>query len=689
MISLEARVTELNRVGKSLAAKLKKLGIETARDLIFYYPFRYDDFSQLVKIKDLQSEMMSTIRGRVELIANRRSPRKRKNLTEALIGDETGSVRAIWFNQPWIAKNLKVGDEVFISGRVTGDLFNVYFNSPSYEKTTGFNANTARLVPIYPLTEGISQKQLRFFMKSVITLAVRVEDFLPPEIISGEKLLTLPQALKEIHFPTSWEYLARAKKRLSFDELFLAQLWSQIIKQNISAQPAKKMKFFLPEIKKFISSLPFELTLDQKKAAWEILQDVAKGRPMNRLLEGDVGSGKTIVSVVAIYNVFLNSCQSVMMAPTEILAWQHYKTLSEFLRPTGMSMGIITRSQKYINEEKVSSREFWQRSQAGELDLVVGTHSLIQKEAKFACLSLVIIDEQHRFGVAQRKELKEKSAGKNKLMPHFLSLTATPIPRSLALTIYGDLELSIIRQLPRGRRPIITRIVPPEKRQLAYEFIAKQIAAGRQVFVVCPLIDPSDRLGVRSVTQEFKKLDEQIFPHLQVGLLHGRLKGEKKEKILKDFSKNKIKILVATSVVEVGIDIPNASVMMVEGAERFGLAQLHQFRGRVGRSQYQSFCFLFSDSNDKFILRRLQALVESQDGFALAQRDLELRGAGQVFGYQQSGWSDFKLADLKDLALVKGAKSAAEKIITIDGSLIKYPLLKNKVESLGFSDHLE
>ncbi len=685
MLGPDSKIIELNRVGRSLSGKLKKLGIETVKDLIFYYPFRYDDFSRVASINQLQVGLTATIKGRVDLLANRRSPRQHKILTEGLISDDTGSIKVIWFNQPWIAKNIKIGQEIFLAGKVSGDLFDHYFNSPVYERADLFNLNTARLAPVYPLTGGVSQKQLRFLIKTALVSVGKVADFLPAEISHKERLISLSQALKEIHFPKNYAALKLAQRKLAFNELFLIQVWVQLIKKNLGQKKSLKINFFQAETKNFIGGLDFVLTLDQKKAAWEILRDLQKLRPMNRLLEGDVGSGKTLVAIIALYNVFLNKYQSAFMAPTEILARQHFETSLKFLEKRGVKIGLITRGRKIINRQAVGKKEFLEKCQAGEIDLIIGTHAIIQKEIKFKKLALIVIDEQHRFGVEQRQLLKQKGQS-----PHLLSLTATPIPRSLALTLYGDLDLSIIRQMPAGRKKILTRIAPPEKRQLAYEFIAKQINLGRQVFVVCPLIDPSDKLGVRSVKQEFKKLDEEIFPEIKVGLLHGRLKAGQKEEVLKKFADNEIKILISTSVIEVGIDIPNASVMMIEGAERFGLAQLHQFRGRVGRSEHQSYCFLFSDLGDRQTLARLEALVNCHDGFVLANKDLELRGAGNIYGREQAGFLNLnlKIADFGDLTLVKNVRDVAERFVG-ENNLDDYPLLKKKIDSLGLSEHLE
>jgi ATP-dependent DNA helicase RecG len=473
---------------------------------------------------------------------------------------------------------------------------------------------------------------------------------------------------------------------LAFGELFPLQVRSKLLRQKLSEQESRPVKFFQEETKKFVIGLKFNLTGDQKKSAWEILKDLQLDRPMNRLLEGDVGSGKTLVAIMAMYNTALNSYQSAMMAPTEILARQHYETIYKILSGLGVNVGLVTSSQKIINGESVSKEEFLKKCKTGKIDIVVGTQALIQKDLKFQDLALAIVDEQHRFGVEQRRVLKEKG----EKYPHYLSLTATPIPRSLALTVYGDLDLSIIREMPAGRKTIVTKIVENHKRHLAYQFIAEQIDKGRQAFVVCPLIDVSDKLGVRSAKEEFEKLKKEVFKDKKIGLMHGRLKSEEKEAVIKSYSAGEIDLLVSTSVIEVGIDVPNATVMMIEGAERFGLAQLHQFRGRVGRGEHQSYCFLFSDNDDGEVLKRLQPLTESQDGFVLAQKDLEFRGAGAIYGYAQSGMVgfDLKIADLKDLDLIKKVRASAEKFVA-ENKIDDYPLLKEKIDSLDFSDHLE
>jgi ATP-dependent DNA helicase RecG len=682
-IKLDTKVSQLNRVGEATSSKLKKLGIEIASDLIFYYPHRYDDFSVTTNISELKPGLITTVVGELESIKSRQTRYKRKSLTEGIVGDETGSIKVVWFNQPWISDNLKTGDEISLSGKVVGDDKNMYLNSPQYERVASSGIHTGRIVPIYPLTSGISQKQLRFLISNVINLAKDIKDYIPESIIKNQSLLNLNLAINKIHFADSKYDIEDARKRLAFDEIFLIQLWSKLLRQDLNNHKSYKIKFFEDKTKEFVSSLDFQLTNDQRKSAWEALSDMKSGLPMNRLIEGDVGSGKTVVSALAMYNTSLNKMQSAFLAPTSILAYQHYQTLSKLFNKL-VRVGLLTRSQRIVEGGSVSKKEFLETCKKGEIDIIVGTHAIIQKEIEFKNLALVIVDEQHRFGVSQREALKQKS----KNIPHFLSLTATPIPRSLALTVYGDLDLSIIKQMPQGRKKIITKVISLNKRSSTYKFINSQVDDGRQVFVICPLIDPSDKLGVRSVTEEFEKLDKSVFPDITIGLLHGRLKPAEKERVMSDFVSGKIKILVSTSVIEVGVDVKNATVMMIEDSDRFGLAQLHQFRGRVGRDKYQSYCFLFSDSKDKRTLERLSVMSKCSDGFELAQRDLNYRGAGQIYGYEQSGFSNFKMASLDDLELAKSASVSASEFMD-NYSLDEFPELKKRLDNMNLNSHLE
>jgi ATP-dependent DNA helicase RecG len=678
MINLDSKITDISRVGKVGAKLLKKLGLENIQDLLFYLPFRYDDFSSLSKIADLNAGQTVNIRGEVQLIQNKRSFKRRLNITEALISDESDSIKVIWFNQPFIAKNIKVGDLVSLAGRVSESQGQLTMNSPQYEKVYSNELiHTQGLIANYHLTEGLSQKQLRYFIRQVIQLSDIVEEWLPTNIIKRFELLNLKDALKKIHFPKNLTDAETARQRLAFSELFLRQLKSQMIKKELSSQKAITIKFQEQATREFVSNLPFQLTDDQKKTAWEILKDIEKPRPMSRLIEGDVGSGKTIVAIMAMLNVALNKKRSALMAPTEILAEQHFRSLNQLFKGLNISVELMTGSKR--------------NKDAGKSDIIVGTHALIQKGADFKDLALAIVDEQHRFGVNQRQKILDFNKQDN-VVPHFLSLTATPIPRSLALAIYGDLDLSIIKEMPKGRKKIITKLVKEGERKKAYNFIRQQIKLGRQAFVICPLIEDSDQLETKSVKAEYEKLTTDIFSDLNIGLLHGKMKSIDKEAVMKDFLEKKIDILVSTSVIEVGVDIKNASVMLIEGAERFGLAQLHQFRGRVGRSEHQSYCLLFTSkeeiTNEKTI-DRLKAMEKYSDGFMLAKIDLKLRGAGEIYGDTQSGFPELQIASLFDYELIKKSADEAAEIIKADPNLKAHPLLKIKLGEWEKLIHLE
>lgn len=709
-MTLDTPITNITNFGAKLAPKLKKLGLATARDLLFYFPYRWDDLSKVTPIKSLEAGFIQTVKGRIEFIENRRSWKKRMIITQAILDDGSGKISVIWFNQAFIGKNLTAGDEVYLSGKVEHSDSGLQFASPEYEKITprsqGNTTHTARIVPRYSLTARVTQKQIRFLIKRALPLARNVGDWLPVNLIRQYSLFKLPQALEHIHFPKDNEHLTRAQNRLKFNELFLIQLHALFTKQSLSAFPAFPITFKEKETREFVHGLPFSLTNAQKKASWEIIKDIEKGRPMNRLLEGDVGSGKTVVSAIAILNVVLNGKQCAYMAPTEVLARQVYEKMCELLCPKGVRVALLTRSEHLVSsshgtgrsQTSITKRDLLNTIKSGDIDLIIGTHALIQESVEFSNLAFTIIDEQHRFGVSQRKALRQKAwayghtpvQSTRGLTPHLLSMTATPVPRSLALTVYGDLDISIIDELPAGRHPIQTSVVPPHKRPATYQFIQNEIKKGRQVFVICPLIDPSDKLGVKSVTQEYKKLNEKIFPDLDIGLLHGRLTGKKKESVMSAFHNNKIQILVSTTVVEVGIDVPNASIMMIEGADRFGLAQLHQLRGRVGRGSHKSHCFLFTESENTDTLKRLRALVRSNNGFELAEADLAFRGPGEVYGVRQSGFVDrLKIAKLTDYPIIQKSRTAAAAILQEDPQLEKYKSLKNRLEEWEGEVHLE
>ena len=719
-LALDTPIAELNRVGRVAAKRLQHLRVETARDLLFYFPFRYEDFSRVVCVKDVRDHEAVTVKGKIELIANKRSSRQRTILTEALVADDTGRLRVVWFGQPFIAKNLRVGDMVYLSGSVSSDMFGRQMISPAYEREIrnskfeirNSTTHTARIVPIYSITAGLTQKQMRFLLKQVIDLAKEIEEWLPEEILDRADLILLPPALRAIHFPADADELKQAERRLKFDELFILQLRAEMIRQSLKQVKAPALHFKEQETRAFVASLPFILTKDQKIAAWEILRDLEKAEPMNRMLEGDVGSGKTVVAAMALYNCVLNGYQGVMLAPTEILAKQHFGSLEQLLPE--WKLALLTAEELSAIGYRLSAKftrgkreELKSVIATGDIQIVIGTHALLQEDVHFHRLGLVVVDEQQRFGVDQRQALRER-AGAPGLAPHFLSMSATPIPRTLALTLYGDLDISLIKEKPAGRKEIKTRVVEPKNREKAYQFIREQVRTGRQCFVICPLI--SNEQGTRhyggqagdkengetrnlkleiwddkkSVLSEYEKLSQKIFPDLKVGYLHGKMKLKEKDETMKKFVAGELDILVSTSVVEVGVDIPNASVMMIEDAERFGLAQLHQFRGRVGRSEQQSYGLLFTATDSQKALERLSYFEKNTDGFKLAEYDLAARGPGEVYGTAQSGMMNFKLASLRDTDLIKLARDLARGI-----DFVKHATLKERVKEWERIVHLE
>ncbi|MFH0804774.1 MAG: ATP-dependent DNA helicase RecG [Patescibacteria group bacterium] len=704
-ISLTTTVEELPRVGPALSKKLHQLGLHTVWDLLHHYPFRYDDFSHITTVSRIHAGEPATLRGRINLIANRRSYRRRLYITECLFSDDTGSIKAVWFNQPFITKLLGPGDTVYLSGTAENSSFGLQLQNPSYEKAQREQTHTARIVPIYSLTGSLTEKQVRYLIKLVLPLAAQLPDWLPDDIRQQHQLAPYGTAIREVHFPTSDQTLEQARRRLKFNELFLIQLRTQAVRQALQVQTAPAIPFDENQTKQFVASLPFQLTAGQKKTAWQIIGDLAKATPMNRLLEGDVGSGKTVVAALAVLNVVRAGYQAALMAPTEILAQQHYTTIRTLFRDQKIPITLLTRTDRRLAGQPTTTRKVSEHLAAGQPGIVIGTHALIQSSVVLPKLGLVIVDEQHRFGVDQRRLLKLRTQNNEQrtrnitvqrsksevqsFTPHLLSMTATPIPRSLALTLYGDLDLSVLTEMPHGRKKIITRVVPPADRDQAYTFVRMEVAAGRQVFVICPLIEESDKLGVRAATAEFKKLSTKIFPDLSVGLLHGKLKPAEKLRTMEQFQRNEINILVATAVVEVGVDIPNASLMLIEGAERFGLAQLHQFRGRVGRAEQQSYCLVFTESDSEKTLERLQAMVTARNGFELAEKDLEFRGPGVLYGSRQSGFPDLKIASLADTALIQETRQAAQSLFQIDPTLSKHPPLAKELRSFSATIHLE
>ena len=718
-MNLYTSIENINGIGPVFQKRLKKLGIKTIQDLFFHFPRRYEDFSNLIPISKLKINEVCTLQGRITYIKTSRSWKKRIYITEAIIEDKTGAIKTIWFNQPYLTKTLKIGDNIFLSGKVTISKNGAYLSNPIYEKGD-FSldlTHTGRLIPVYPETAGLSSRWMRYILKPLLTnLENQINETLPSELLKEFDLMPIKKALWEVHFPSSLELSQKAQKRFSFEELFHIELFVLRERNRLNKEKSVSLPIKLETIQDFVKSLPFKLTNAQKKSSWQILKDLERPRPMNRLLEGDVGSGKTVVAAMAALNTIKHGYQTAFMAPTEILSKQHFQEIAKFFSDFKINIGLLTgkqdqfRSKKLKNQIIEISRKKLLKMVEGEInphtnnlvvgvDILIGTHALIQDKVKFGKLGLVILDEQHRFGVEQRARLC-KQGGQADLIPHLLSMTATPIPRTLALTVYGDLDLSLIDELPKGRKKIITKIIKPSQRKETYEFIRKEVKKGRQVFVICPRIEKNednDELSeakmnwakVKAVKDEYEKLGKDVFPDLKIGILHGKMTPKEKEIIMKDFKNKKTDILVSTSVVEVGIDVPNATVMMIEGSERFGLAQLHQFRGRVGRGEHQSYCLLFTDSFALKTRQRLNALIKSENGFALAEKDLEIRGPGDFSGARQWGIPDLMMSSLKDISLVEKTRESAKQILTQDPYLKNFPQLRGKLDRFRQRIHLE
>ena len=668
---LDRPVTCLRGVSATYGKRLQRLGVSTVRDLLFLIPRRYDDYSRLKTISQLEYGEEVTLVGTVWDTKTRRT-RNGLHITTCVLADGTGMIEVTWFNQPYLARRLRPGREIVISGKVEEYLGRLTFQSPTWEPLEREQLHTGRLVPIYPLTEGVGDRWLRRLIKNALdSFARRIEDPLPPTLRTQENLLDLASALKAIHFPRDQAELERARRRLCFEEFLLIQLGVLRKRQAWRSRESQAVPQS-PVVGRFLASLPFQLTEAQQRAWRQISADLAATMPMSRLLQGDVGSGKTVVAAAALLQAVAAGFQAALMAPTEILAGQHFETLCRLIGELSVDRGaqgerpvrvaLLTGSLK--PREKADVRDAIAN---GELDIVAGTHALIQEGVEFDRLGLVIVDEQHRFGVHQRTSLRRKGDGD--LVPHLLVMTATPIPRTLALTVYGDLDVSVIDELPPNRQRVTTLMVLPRERERAYRFLKNEIGQGHQAFIICPLVEESDKLEAKAATEEYERLQEEVFADLRLALLHGRMKAEEKESIMAAFRNGEYDILVSTAVVEVGIDIPNATVMMIEGANRFGLAQLHQFRGRVGRGDAQSHCLLVSDSSSAEARERLRIVESTADGFALAEEDLRLRGPGEFFGTRQSGLPDLKVASLSDSRILEDARRAASSLFEADPGL--------------------
>lgn len=675
---LDAPVTTIKGISTNLSARFQRLGVRTVRDLLYFFPHRHIDYSQRKPISMLVEGREETIvanvwEAHVTNVGKRRS-------TEAIVGDDTGNIRVVWFNNPWVAKSLKANTRIVVSGRVALFRGQHMFQSPEWEVEESETIHTGRLVPIYHLTQGLSPRQTRKIIKLVVdSWGGSLPDFIPASIRARQNLLYLPDAVSQAHFPDDLAAKDKARVRLAFDELFLLQV-GVLSKKRAWQEGQPNAAIVLDTearevLRRFAGGLPFKLTSAQEKSLREILTDLSRPKPMSRLLQGDVGSGKTVVATAALLVTVSNGFQAAFMAPTEILAEQHYATMKQLLSRNGECLADSERMCRCFGPlsrpvsvalltgdmSAAARREIRQKIRDGGIDIVVGTHAIIQNQIEFHRLGMAVVDEQHRFGVGQRSALRQKGSN-----PHILVMTATPIPRTLALTLYGDLDLSVIDELPAGRQVIKTKWLRPEQRDNAYAFIKREVGKGRQAFVICPLVEESEAIQAKAAVAEHERLSSQVFPGLRVGLVHGRMSASDKDDVMRQFREASLDILVATPVIEVGIDVPNATVMLVESADRFGLSQLHQFRGRVGRGTEQSYCMLLADNPSEIGSQRLDIIERVYDGFKLAEEDLKLRGPGEFFGTRQSGLPDLRMARLSDAAILEAARAEATTLFKVD-----------------------
>ena len=670
-MNINSPVARLKGVGPIIERSLGAIGIERIGDLLNYYPRRWETYESISSISLIKPGLVS-FEAKVERVGMRKSHRnKRLTITEAILSDSTGTVRAIWFNQPYLAQTLIAGSVLRFRGNYEYKNGYVSLQSPSIERPQKAK-DGEEIIPIYPETKQISSQIIRRLISQCQDVFAEISNVMPEALIKSHGLMKKAEAVRTLHLADNLANLELAKRSISFEELLELVLAGLVIKKNIKEFSASPIDYDSSVAQEFVSQLAFDLTAAQKKSAHIILEDLNSSKPMNRLLEGDVGSGKTMVALMACVMSAKAGLQSAIMVPTEILARQHYNNSLDLLSGLGLKSALLISDMKKADRAKVL-----EDIESGKINCVIGTHALISKDVIYKNLGLVVVDEQHRFGVNQRKELKSKA---NK-MPHLLTMTATPIPRSLALVVYGDLDVSVIDELPKGRKPIQTRLVEDKDRLHVYSHIDSLIGQGQQAYVVCPMISESDKLGVKSVEAEFDLLQNSVFKHRRIGLVHGRLKADAKTKIMDEFKQGKLDMLVATSVIEVGVDVPNATIMLIEGADRFGLAALHQLRGRVGRGDKQSHCYLFTSSDNPDTVKRLRALEKTSDGFRLAQIDLETRGPGEIYGTAQHGLLDLRMADLFDHELIAEVRQAADTLLN-KHNLLEYKQLSKRVNQL-------
>lgn len=667
-MNLATSLDQIKGVGPKTAEQLAAAGLHTVSDILLFLPRKHDDFTNVSSIIDLEPGKV-TIRARCEAISTR-PVRRGLRLTTAVLADHTGKLNAVWFNQPYRTQQLGgVSDEFYFSGEFEYNYGKYQLTNPSAEIAKEMPVQADRLLPVYHSIRGLKSQVVRKVLEELRPLMSVLPETLPENIVKSEGFMSRAEAISTMHFPKAIEDVAAARERLAFEELFELLLASQLNKLENQKLDGYRIPFEVAVVKEFVAKLPFALTGAQRRAAWDILQDFERAAPMNRLLQGDVGSGKTVVAGLAARQAANQGYQTALMAPTEILAAQHAETLDGLLSPFGIRVGLLTGSVK-----GAARTTLYEQIANGEVDVVVGTHALIQDKVSFHKLGFVVIDEQHRFGVDQRQKLLAKSG----TLPHLLSMTATPIPRSLALTVYGELDVSVLNERPANRLPIKTKIVSPVSAATVYGDIDKEIAAGRQVYVICSLIEENPENDIKSVQAEYKRLKNSIFGHRKIGLLHGKLKPAEKEQVMQEFKDKKYDILVSTTVVEVGVDVPNATCILIENADRFGLAQLHQLRGRVGRSGYQSYCYLMMSGTNK-PSERLREVEKSNDGFYLAEVDMQLRGPGEIYGRMQSGALNLQIATLADTQLIARAQKAAKRFIEQAEELDHYKHLNDRV----------
>ncbi|MFO8009474.1 MAG: ATP-dependent DNA helicase RecG, partial [Dehalococcoidia bacterium] len=693
--SLDSQITQVKGINTRLASRFHKLGVHTIRDLLYFFPRRHIDYSSPTPVAELEIDVDQTILVQVWQATARKS-RRGMSVVEVIVGDDTGTMKVTFFNQPYLARKFTPNTRLLLTGKAGLWKGNRIFQPTSYELVDEESAlQTAQLIPVYPLTEGLYPRQVRRVIKYALdNYLSRLDDFLPQAVRNNADLMPVTEAILQTHYPESESARLAARRRLAFDELFLIQV-GVLLKRRERQESVTgiRIKTAQKQVRRFMDALPFRLTGAQKRALEEIRNDIARGTPMSRLLHGDVGSGKTVVATAAMLMSVESGTQAALMAPTEILAEQHFHNICALLgdregegdlrqfdsvagRP--VTAGLLTGS---IRQKGKTS--LYGKAGMGEVDIIVGTQALIQKKVSFKKLGLVVVDEQHRFGVVQRLALKQKGVS-----PHMLAMSATPIPRTLAMTLYGDLDISRIDEVPPGRKPVKTRWLGPGQRGEGYDFLRRQIEGGRQAYIICPLVEESESLEVRAATAEYERLSREIYPDLRVGLLHGRMHPSEKDEVMERFRAGDIDVLVSTSVVEVGVDVPNATVILIEGAERFGLSQLHQFRGRVWRSSHQAFCILMAENPSEEGMERLRTMVSTDDGFKLAEKDLEMRGPGEFFGTRQSGLPDLKMARLTDIPLLEVARGEALRLFEADPGLAspEHRLLAEEVARLWRRD---